>query len=186
MTAQISATLAPDGFAIVEAVFDEPERSAFEAHLAGGCSSCAQELAGHEQALLELSRALPAGDLDPALRRQTLDLAEAPALPIDFSAYTWDEVVPGVRVHVVKHDRERGVRACLVWADPGAVHPRHRHLGDEVILVLQGGIKDEHGSYGPGEICRSRPGSEHSEQALPGEVCICYVLYHGDLVPVEV
>jgi anti-sigma factor ChrR (cupin superfamily) len=164
---------------------EEPERSAFEAHLAGGCSACEEELAGHERALLELSRALPAGALDPALRRQTLDLAEAPAMPIDVSAYTWDEVVPGVRVHVMKDDPERGMRACLVWADPGAVHPRHRHTGDEVILVLQGGIKDENGSYGPGEICRSRPGSVHSEQALPGEECICYVLYHGELVPVE-
>jgi len=164
---------------------EEPERSAFEAHLAAGCAACAEDLAGHEQALLALSRGLPSGALDPVLRSQTLELAGAPSLPLDFSAYKWDEVSPGVRVHVVKDDPERGLRVCLVWADPGAVHPAHRHLGDEVILVLQGGIKDEHGSYGPGEVCRSRTGSVHSEEALPGEECICYVLYHGALEPVE-
>jgi putative transcriptional regulator len=173
-----------DAAAYAAGALEEPERSAFEAHL-GGCAACAEELSGHQQALLALSHVLPAGPLHPELRRQTLDLAEAPSLPLDFSAYIWDEVSPGVRVHVMKDEPERGLRACLVWADPGAVHPAHRHLGDEVILVLQGGIKDEHGSYGPGEICRSRAGSVHSEEALPGEECICYVLYHGELEPVE-
>ena len=163
---------------------EEEPRSAFEAHLASGCPGCREELAAHEQALLALSQALPEHPLDPALRGQTLELADAPTLPLDFAAYSWDEVAPGVRVHVVKDDPERGVRACLVWADPGAVHPAHRHLGDEVILVLQGGIKDERGVYGPGQVCRSRTGSVHSEEAMPGDTCVCYVVYHGALEPV--
>jgi putative transcriptional regulator len=163
---------------------EEAQRSAFEAHLASGCDGCAEELAGHERALLALSQALPGGPLDPTLRDQTLELAEAPRLPLDLTAYAWDEVAPGVRVHVMKDDPDRSVRACLVWADPGAIHPAHRHLGDEVILVLQGAIKDERGVYGPGQVCRSRTGSVHSEQAMPGDECICYVVYHGDLEPV--
>ena len=164
---------------------DEAQRSAFEAHLASGCAGCAEELAAHDRALLALSASLPARPLDPAVREQTLELLDAPRLPIDFDAYSWDEVSPGVRVHVVRDDPERGIRGCLVWADPGAVHPAHRHLGDEVILVLQGAIKDERGVYGPGQICRSRTGSVHSEEAMPGETCVCYVVYHGALEPIE-
>jgi putative transcriptional regulator len=171
-----------DAAAYAAGALEEGERSAFEAHLAG-CADCAAELADHARVLVALGQGAPAASLDPLLRAQTLELAHAPSLPLDFSAYKWDEVCPGVRAHLIKD--EPGLRVCLIWADPGAVHPAHRHLGDEVILVLKGGIKDEHGSYGPGEICRSRTGSVHSEQALPGEECICYVLYHGDLEPVE-
>ena len=174
-----------DAAAYAAGALEEPDRSAFEAHLAGGCSACAEDVGAHQGALMALGGALPSRPLDPSLRDQTLALLDAPKLPLDFTAYSWEEVCPGVRVHVVKDDPEHGRRACLVWADPGAVHPAHRHLGDEVILVLQGGIKDEHGSYGPGEICRSRTGSVHSEEALPGEECVCFVLYHGDLEPVE-
>jgi putative transcriptional regulator len=174
-----------DAAAYAAGGLEEAERSAFETHLSG-CPGCAAELADHARVLVALGQdqGVPAARLDPVLRAQTLELAQAPPLPIDLSAYKWDEVCPGVRVHVVKDDPVAGLRVCLIWADPGAVHPAHRHLGDEVILVLKGRIKDERGSYGPGEICRSRTGSVHSEEALPGEECLCYVLYHGELEPV--
>jgi putative transcriptional regulator len=81
----------------------------------------------------------------------------------------------------MKEDPARGMRACLVWAMPGALHPRHRHVGDENILVLRGAIRDDRGDYGPGEVCRSRAGSTHSEEALPGDDCVCYVVYYGPL-----
>lgn len=174
-----------DAAAHAVGALEGPDRSAFEEHLASGCVGCAEELAAHQEALLALARALPPPRLQDSVRQQALDLAEAPALPLDLTAYAWQEVCPGVKVHVVKEDPARGLRACLVWGVPGAVHPRHRHLGDEVILVLQGTIADERGTYGPGQICRSSTGSVHSERALPGEDCICYVLYHGDLEPVE-
>lgn len=118
---------------------------------------------------------------DPSLRRQLLDIALAPAVPIDTSAYAWRELGPGIRFHVVREDAARGMQACLVWAVPGARNARHRHGGDEVILVLQGSLRDESGTYGPGQICRSREGSTHTEEALPGDDCFCYVVYYGPL-----
>jgi putative transcriptional regulator len=117
----------------------------------------------------------------PSVREQLLELAEASRLPLDVDRYEWDEVAPGVRAHLVKEDPARGLRAHLVWGRAGARHPRHRHLGDEVILVLRGRIRDDRGSYGPGEVCRSAPGSVHTEQAETGEDCLCYVLYYGPL-----
>jgi putative transcriptional regulator len=71
------------------------------------------------------------------------------------------------------------MRGCLVWARPGTRTIAHRHLGDEVILVLQGALRDEKGTYEAGQICRSRTGSSHVEEVLPGEDCICYVVYYG-------
>jgi anti-sigma factor ChrR (cupin superfamily) len=160
------------------------ERIAFERHLLT-CVECASDVGSGEWLLALLPKGLTPAPPPPTLRMQLLDLTDAPAVPIDVRAYTWDEVVPGIKLHVLKEDPTRGLRACLVWALPGARHPRHRHLGDENILVLQGAIKDERGVYGPGQICRSLGGSSHSEQAMPGQDCICYVTYYGDLEMLE-
>lgn len=127
----------------------------------------------------DLAAALP----DPQVKAQLLDLADAPSLPIDPSRYAWSDLAPGIRVAVVKEDEERGVRACLVAATAGARHARHRHGGDELILVLEGVLRDERGTYGPGAVCRSRPGDVHSEQAVVD--CLCYVVYYGELEMLE-
>ena len=127
----------------------------------------------------DLSAALP----DAQVKTQLLDLADAPRLPIDESRYEWSEVAPGVRVAIVREDKARGVRACLVAGKAGARHPRHRHGGDELILVLEGVLRDERASYGPGAVCRSRQGDVHSEQAV--EDCLCFVVYYGELEMLE-
>jgi anti-sigma factor ChrR (cupin superfamily) len=113
------------------------------------------------------------------LRREMLDLLDAPRLPLDPSAYTWDEIAPGIRIHEVRAHPARNMRGCLVWAKAGAKTKAHRHLGDEVILVLQGRLRDERGSYRAGQICRSREGSSHTEEVVSGEDCFCYVVYYG-------
>ena len=130
---------------------------------------------------LEALAARPSGSPPrDGLRQEMLDLLGAPRLPIDPLAHVWTELAPGIRMVELQADPARKMRGCLVWAQPGAKTPAHRHLGDEVILVLKGALRDEHGSYRAGEICRSREGSAHTEEVLPGEDCFCYVVYYGD------
>jgi anti-sigma factor ChrR (cupin superfamily) len=117
------------------------------------------------------------------LRQELLDLAGSPRLPLDTAAYAWEEPFPGIKIAEVARDEARGMRACVVWAKPGARTERHRHLGDEVILVLSGGLRDARGAYHAGQICRSRTGSVHVEEVLPGEDCFCYVVYYGGHAP---
>jgi anti-sigma factor ChrR (cupin superfamily) len=152
------------------------ERERLDAHVAA-CDACASALARASEALTDLAGATPPA---PSLRQRILDMADAPLRPIDPSAYAWEDLAPGVRVHTVREDPDRAFRAVLVWARPGARYPRHRHLGDEEILVLSGRLRDDRGSYGPGEICRSVAGSVHSEQVEGPDDCICYVVYHGE------
>jgi putative transcriptional regulator len=178
-------TTAADAYrALVEAhslgLLEGEERLGFEQHL-GGCAGCQEAVSASASALARLTHSVAAPPPDGLLRQQTLDLADSPPLPIDPSAYDWLEVAPGIRIHLVKEDPVRKMRGCLVWAGPGVSHARHRHGGDEVILVLQGRLRDDRGDYGPGEICRSRTGSVHAEEVLPGDECFCYVLYYGDL-----
>ena len=120
------------------------------------------------------------------VRQQVLDLAHAPALPLDVATVPWRELAPGIKFHVVHEDAERGVRGFLVWAQAGAKTVRHRHLGDEVILVLDGVLHDEQGVYRSGEICHSRTGSVHHEE-IPADAgpCLAYVVYYGELEPLE-
>ena len=166
---------------------EDPYRAFAEAYVLGALDPSEQASRVEElQAILGVFLRDPSPvPPDPRIREQVLDLAQAPSLPLDLLAIPWQELAPGVRYHVHREDPTRGVRGCLVWAEPGARHGRHRHQGDETILVLKGGLRDERGAYGPGEICRSAAGSEHSEQALPGEDCLCYVVYYGELEMLE-
>lgn len=131
-----------------------------------------------------VARSIPASELNPATRVQLMDLLEAPRGPVDRSAFDWAEVGPGLKLHVVSEDAARGVKRCLVWGKPGASTARHGHSGDEVILVLEGRLKDDRGAYGPGDICRSAPGDVHQEQVLGEDDCVCFVVYYGELIPV--
>ena len=135
-------------------------------------------------ALDELSARDPGLRPRDGLRQELLALAHAPRLPLDTSAYAWEEPFPGIRICEVRSDPSRQMRGCVVWAKPGARTAPHRHLGDEVILVLSGGLRDERGSYHANQICRSREGSAHVEEVLPGDDCFCYVVYYGDHEPV--
>ncbi len=156
------------------------DRAAFEAHVEV-CANCKWAVDDASHALLGVASSLPAQPLAASVREQLLDLAEAPPWPFDLAAFEWEEVGPGIRIHTLKEERERGVRKCLVWAQPGAKNPSHRHGGDECILVLKGALRDERGDYHAGELCRSREGSIHCEEVLPGEDCVCYVVYYGPL-----
>jgi putative transcriptional regulator len=158
---------------------DEAERLAVEAHLRE-CADCGSELLAFQRAASSLPRALSPAAPQPAVREQLLDLAEAPALPVDLGG-PWEEPAPGIRRRLWREDPARNMRAYLVWAAASVKHPSHRHAGDESILVLRGGLSDERGFYGPGDICHSRKGSIHSETIPDDEDCLCYVVYYGEL-----
>jgi putative transcriptional regulator len=134
-----------------------------------------------ETDLADVAEALAAEPVAPRpeLRQRVLDLLDAPTLPLDLESYAWDEPLPGVRFCTLEEDASRGVRKVLVWAMPGARYPRHRHLGEEDILVLAGHLRDERGTYGPGDICRSETGTDHSEEVIGQDDCICFVVYRG-------
>lgn len=70
--------------------------------------------------------------------------------------------------------------ALLRYA-PGARVPRHRHVGLETVVVLEGGQSDESGDYRAGAVALNAPGSEHSVWSQDG----CVVLIHWTK-PVEI
>ncbi len=162
-------------------ILEGGERAAYEEHIAR-CLPCRRE-ADADRALL--ARVAAAEAVAPAaeLRGDLLALTEAPAPPVDLSRYSWAEVRPGIRIHVLSHDPVSGARTALVWGTPGARYPAHRHLGSEQIFVIEGALRDHRGIYGPGEVCRSRAGSVHAEEVVGDEDCVCLVVHHGGHEP---
>src|SRR5262245_58938133 len=72
-------------------------------------------------------------------------------------------------------DRPQGVRAKSIWAHPatkrqalmtrippGAELPRHRHVGDELIFVVEGALSDDFGTVTAGNMGYRPNGCVHA------------------------
>jgi anti-sigma factor ChrR (cupin superfamily) len=88
----------------------------------------------------------------------------------------------GIFVKVLWSDEQSGDAVVLVRMDPGCEYPRHRHVGDEEVFVLQGGFRDAAGEYLAGAFHRFPAGSVHAPVALPGELpCVLFAVARGGI-----
>ena len=89
---------------------------------------------------------------------------------------------PGIYVKVLWNDETSGDAAVLVRMDPGCTYPRHLHVRDEEVFVLQGGFRDEQGEYASGAFHRFPAGSVHAPVALDGALpCVLFSVAHGGI-----
>ncbi len=64
----------------------------------------------------------------------------------------------------------------------GMPFPPHRHLGDERVLILEGGYFDhEQRWYGPGDVHEMGDGSQHSLQMNPARDTLLAVILTGQI-----
>lgn len=95
------------------------------------------------------------------------------AIDQDLAALSWRSTsVPGVDWIPLALEADgaggntRGASSVLIRMQPGVGYERHRHLGPEAVLVLQGGYRDEMGEYSRGRFVQYPTGSVHSPVAL--------------------
>ena len=88
----------------------------------------------------------------------------------------WHENRPGVHWKVLWEEGDR--KAVLMRYDPGATIPRHRHLGDEQIFVLEGSVSDDTGTCARGGYARRPPGCVHSVSS--GEGALVLAIMSGE------
>ena len=94
------------------------------------------------------------------------------SLFVDVETLPWIERRPGVFWKTLWEDPDSPHKAILMRYAPGAAIPRHRHLGDEQIFVLEGSVADETGTCTAGNYARRPPGCVHAVASPAGALVL--------------
>ena len=99
--------------------------------------------------------------------------------PVSFLAHSekipWIERRPGVFWKTLWEDTDGRHKAVLMRYAPGAVIPRHRHIGDEQIWVLEGSVADDTGVCLAGTYARRPPGCVHTVTSPAGALVFAVI-----------
>jgi|SRR5215468_7048463 len=98
--------------------------------------------------------------------------APAPSIYVDPADREWIERRPGVFWKMLWEDPDGRHKAILMRYAPGSSIPRHRHLGDEQIWVLEGSVADDAGVCLAGSYARRPPGCVHSVSSPGGALVL--------------
>jgi anti-sigma factor ChrR (cupin superfamily) len=80
---------------------------------------------------------------------------------ITVSDLPWQERQPGMRFKSIWEHPETGRRAVISRIEPGADLPRHRHVGDELVFVIEGATADDFGAVTSGNMAYRPDGCVH-------------------------
>jgi putative transcriptional regulator len=102
---------------------------------------------------------------DPALRRIPRPLRDY--LPPSLDALPWRHLTDAATAELAV-PAPPGYSATLINVRAGRPFPRHSHEGTELILVIDGGFRDESGHYVRGDLQIAGPDVEHQPVADEG------------------
>jgi anti-sigma factor ChrR (cupin superfamily) len=100
---------------------------------------------------------------------------------VDVASLEWQAMGEGLRVKAIWADptgAER--RLVLVRFEPGAGLAAHRHVGDELVFVLEGTVEDEFSVIEPGEMGYRPPGCTHTVSSPRGATALALITGHSD------
>lgn len=125
------------------------------------------------------------------LHRFADGVAELLDLPVDQArglldgidaAQSWSgSPIPGVDLfHLPGGPKVENCIRGFIKVERGGRFPHHRHVGDEAVLVVQGRYRDTVSGvvFGPGDIARMTPGTEHELVVEPGPTLIYLAVVH--------
>jgi len=87
----------------------------------------------------------------------------------------WIDARPSVRQKRIWEDKAGERRAILTRFEPGATLPRHRHVGDELIFVIEGANADESGPVTTGNMNYRPNGCVHTVTTKNGVTMLAVV-----------
>ena len=93
---------------------------------------------------------------------------------------SWEPFRPGVEIHRLYGDGQRGPAAALLKYAPGASVPTHDHTGYEHIVVLSGVQRDYQGNHTAGTLVINPPGSSHTVSSDEG--CLVLIIWEKPVV----
>jgi anti-sigma factor ChrR (cupin superfamily) len=107
----------------------------------------------------------PASAIGDAPKSQTIVLSELP----------WTSPMPGVSQKAIWSDAASKRRAVLARFEPGAKLPLHKHVGDELIFMLEGSNFDESGEVRVGNANYRPNGCTHTVSSKNGGTALAFV-----------
>jgi anti-sigma factor ChrR (cupin superfamily) len=107
----------------------------------------------------------PATAIGDAPRSQTIVLSEIP----------WTDAMPGVRMKSIWSDAATKRRAVLARFEAGAKLPLHKHVGDELVFMIEGSNFDESGEVHTGNANFRPNGCTHTVSSKHGGTAIAFV-----------
>ncbi len=113
----------------------------------------------------------------------TTALGDAPPSQLfTLSELEWVEARPGIRLKNIWQDEDTERRAVLARFEPGAKLPLHRHIGDELIFVIEGANADEAGEVATGNMSYRPNGCTHTVTTKNGATCLNIVWGHAEML----
>jgi anti-sigma factor ChrR (cupin superfamily) len=115
--------------------------------------------------------AILTGGVEPVTERGSAP----PSQIFTLSELPWIEARPGVRQKRIWEDQAGERRAILARFEPGATLPRHRHVGDELIFIIEGANADESGPVTTGNANYRPNGCVHTVTTKNGATVLAVV-----------
>jgi anti-sigma factor ChrR (cupin superfamily) len=97
------------------------------------------------------------------------------SLIISVGDRAWQEVQPGVRMKHLWADEQTNRRAVMSRIEPSARLPLHRHVGDELIFVIEGALADEFGTVTAGNLGYRPNGCVHTVSSPQGATVLAII-----------
>ncbi|MBT6682287.1 MAG: hypothetical protein HOB07_09585 [Chloroflexi bacterium] len=95
--------------------------------------------------------------------------------PILVNEIPWVEGAPGMRTRPLWEDPATDRKAHIVEFEPGAGMPLHRHVGHELIYLIEGSLVDESGTLRPGNVAYRPNGCVHSNSSPNGAIALAII-----------
>ncbi|MBE9031560.1 cupin domain-containing protein [filamentous cyanobacterium LEGE 11480] len=145
------------------------------------------ELAQLEQAVAALAYSAPLVPVPPELRNALLEQFLPPGdVSLALSDF-WQQLmqeshplpwqpypgVPGIELILINADYTQRRVQCLIRAEGAIDFPRHRHAGQEEMIILDGDVVIETQVYGRGDRVLAAPNSEHALSTING--CLVFM-----------
>ncbi|HLW69806.1 MAG TPA: cupin domain-containing protein [Candidatus Binataceae bacterium] len=107
--------------------------------------------------------------------------ASNPSQIIEVTERAWEPMMPAIKAKMLWSDPATKRRAQLTRFEPGATLPMHRHVGDELLYVIEGAISDESGTVAAGSVGYRPDGCTHSVTSKHGATV--FAIISGSVEP---
>jgi anti-sigma factor ChrR (cupin superfamily) len=94
---------------------------------------------------------------------------------IVLSDIPWTDLMPGIRARHFWSDPVTKRRAIYARWEPGARLPQHKHVGDELLFLIEGSNFDESGELRTGNLAYNGNGCTHTVVSKNGHTAIAFV-----------